>query len=162
VWTPRGQTPALDYNFNWKSLLAVAGLKMRNLYFRIYAGSVKSPQVVEFLEALGRHIDGPLLVVWDGLPALRSRLVRDHMRGASRSNACPATRRNSIGSSTSGATGSNANWPTSARKTIGNSARLRETACTVGAAAGAGSRLTGSSLRCVWNDSVLGGSKQER
>jgi transposase len=78
---PRGQTPVLNYNFNWKSLSAVAGLTMWNFYFRIYAGSVKSPQVVEFLEALERHIHGPLLVVWDGLPAHRSRLVRDHIAG---------------------------------------------------------------------------------
>jgi len=79
MWAPRGQTPVLDYNFNWKSLSAVAGLTMWNFYFRIYAGSVKSPQVMEFLDALARHIPGPLLVVWDGLPAHRSRLVRDHI-----------------------------------------------------------------------------------
>jgi transposase len=81
MWAPRGQTPVLDYNFNWKSLSAVAGLTMGNFYFRLYAGSVKSPQVVEFLDALARHIHGPLLVVWDGLPAHRSRLVRDHIAG---------------------------------------------------------------------------------
>ena len=81
MWAPRGQTPVLDYNFNWKSLSAVAGLTMWNFYFRIYAGSVKSPQVVDFLDALARHIDGPLLVVWDGLPAHRSRMVRDHIAG---------------------------------------------------------------------------------
>ena len=81
MWAPRGQTPVLDYNFNWKSLSAVAGLTPWSFYFRIYAGSVKGPQVVEFLEALRRHIRGPLLVVWDGLPAHRSRLVRDHVEG---------------------------------------------------------------------------------
>ena len=69
----------LEYNFNWKSLSAVAGLTALNFYFRIYAGSVKGPQVVEFLGALVRHIPRPLLVVWDGLPAHRSRLVRDHL-----------------------------------------------------------------------------------
>ena len=30
---------------------------------------------------LTRHIRGPLLVIWDGLPAHRSRLVRDHILG---------------------------------------------------------------------------------
>ena len=54
MWAPRGQTPVLDYNFNWKSLSAVAGLTVWNFYFRLYAGSVKSPQVVEFLQALVR------------------------------------------------------------------------------------------------------------
>ena len=57
----------------------MAGLTALNFYFRIYAGSVKGPQVVEFLGALIRHIQRPLLVVWDGLPAHRSRLVRDYI-----------------------------------------------------------------------------------
>jgi transposase len=79
TWAPRGQTPVLEYNFNWKSLSAVAGLTLWNFYFRLYPGAVKSAQVVDFLEALRRHIRGPLLVVWDGLPAHRSRLVRDYL-----------------------------------------------------------------------------------
>jgi transposase len=35
--------------------------------------------VVDFLGALKRHIPTPLLVVWDGLPAHRSRLVREYI-----------------------------------------------------------------------------------
>ena len=79
TWAPKGQTPVLEYNFNWKSLSAVAGLTLLNFYFRLYPGAVKSQQVVDFLAALRRHIRGPLLVVWDGLPAHRSRLVRDYL-----------------------------------------------------------------------------------
>ena len=79
TWAPKGQTPVLEYNFNWKSLSAVAGLTLLNFYFRLYPGAVKSPQVVDFLAALRRHISGLLIVVWDGLPAHRSRLVRDYL-----------------------------------------------------------------------------------
>ena len=79
TWAPKGQTPVLEYNFNWKSLSAVAGLTLLNFYFRLYPGAVKSPQVVDFLAALRRHIRCPLLVVWDRLPAHRSRLVRDYL-----------------------------------------------------------------------------------
>ena len=79
TWAPKGQTPVLEYNFNWKSLSAVAGLTLLNFYFRLYPGAVKSQQVVDFLAALRRHISGPLLVVWDSLPAHRSRLVRDYL-----------------------------------------------------------------------------------
>jgi hypothetical protein len=46
----------------------VAGLTLLNFYFRLYAGSVKGPQVVDFLSALVRHIHRPLILVWDGLP----------------------------------------------------------------------------------------------
>jgi len=79
TWAPRGQTPILEFNFNWKSLSAVAGLTFLSFYFRLYAGAVKSPQVIDFLQALVQHIRKPLLLVWDRLPAHRSRLVRDYI-----------------------------------------------------------------------------------
>lgn len=50
----------------------MAGITFFNFYFRLYQGSVKSPEVVDFLQALLRHIAGPLLIVWDGLSAHRS------------------------------------------------------------------------------------------
>ncbi len=57
----------------------MAGLTFWNFYFRLYAGSVKAPEVVDFLQALALHIRQPLLLVWDRLPAHRSRLVRDYI-----------------------------------------------------------------------------------
>jgi transposase len=79
TWAPRGETPILEFNFNWKSVSAAAGLTFGNFYFRLYPGSIKSPQVVDFLNALVRHIPQPLMLVWDGLPAHRSRLVQGHI-----------------------------------------------------------------------------------
>ena len=61
TWAPRGQTPILQYNFNWKSLSVAAALTLLNFYFRIYAGAIKKEQVVDFLQALVRHLDQPLL-----------------------------------------------------------------------------------------------------
>jgi len=46
-----------------------------NFYFRLFPGAIKGPQIVEFLEHLLRHLPGKLLVIWDGLPGHRSRLV---------------------------------------------------------------------------------------
>lgn len=79
TWAPRGQTPVLEYSFNWKSLSVVAGLTLLSFYFRLYAGAVKSAQVVDFLQALVRHIGRPLIAVWDRLPAHRSAIVRDYI-----------------------------------------------------------------------------------
>lgn len=67
----------LQYNFNWDTLSVAAGITFLNFYFRLYEGSIKSAQVVEFLQALLRHIPGALLIVWDRLPAHRSRITRD-------------------------------------------------------------------------------------
>ncbi len=40
-------------------------------------GAIKSPQIIEFLKHLMRHVPGPLLVVWEGLPSHRSGVVRE-------------------------------------------------------------------------------------
>ena len=77
TWAPRGQTPVLQYHFNWKTLSAMAGMTWWNFYFRLFPGT-SQPQVIEFLQHLLRHMRGKLLVIWDGLPGHRSR-VRDFM-----------------------------------------------------------------------------------
>ena len=76
-WAPRGKTPVLSFNFNWERLSVSAGLTLRNFYFRLYPGAIGQVEVIDFLKALLRHIDKPLLIVWDRLPAHRSRLVRE-------------------------------------------------------------------------------------
>jgi hypothetical protein len=47
-----------------------------NFHFHLHPGSIRAPQVVEFLGALRRQVRGPLLVIWDRLPLHRSALVR--------------------------------------------------------------------------------------
>ncbi len=56
-----------------------AGLTVWNFYFRLYPGSIKKAQVRDFLQALVRHLPGPLLLLWDRLSAHRSRLVQDYI-----------------------------------------------------------------------------------
>ena len=79
TWAPRGQTPVLQYNFNWKTLSVAAGLTVWNFYFRLYPGSMKKAQVRDFLQTLVRHLPGPLLLLWDRLPGHRSRLSTDYI-----------------------------------------------------------------------------------
>ena len=67
----------LQYHFTWKTLSAIAGITLWNFYFRLFPGAIKAPQIVEFLEHLLRHLPGKLLVIWDGLPGHRSRLVAE-------------------------------------------------------------------------------------
>lgn len=66
----------LQYHFTWKTLSAIAGVTWRNFYFRLYPGSIRAPQAVEFLTHLLRHLRGEVLVIWDGLPVHRSRRVK--------------------------------------------------------------------------------------
>jgi transposase len=66
-------------HFNWHQLSAIAGLTFWNFYFKLVPGAFNAQRVVEFLEQLRQQIKRPLLVIWDGLPAHRSRLVRDYV-----------------------------------------------------------------------------------
>lgn len=59
TWAPRGQTPQLQFHFNWKQLSVIAGITWWQFYFRLYPGAIKAPQVVEFLGHLTRQIPGP-------------------------------------------------------------------------------------------------------
>ena len=69
----------LQYHFNWHQLSVIAGITFRRFYFRLFPGAIKGPQIIEFLHALGRQLRRPLLVIWDGLPAHRSALVREYL-----------------------------------------------------------------------------------
>ena len=80
TWAPRGQTPILQYNFNWKKLSAVAGLTLRRFYFELYPGAIRGAELVDFAEKLRYRLPAKLLVIWDGLAVHRSRLVRDYLR----------------------------------------------------------------------------------
>ncbi len=47
------------------------------LPFQIHPGAIKSPQVIEFLRTLLRHLQAPLLIIWDGAAIHRSKLVKE-------------------------------------------------------------------------------------
>ena len=58
TWAPRGQTPVLQYHFNWKTLSAAAAITWWNFYFRLYPKTMRGPEVVDFLSHLLRHLTG--------------------------------------------------------------------------------------------------------
>lgn len=79
TWAPRGQTPILQYSFSLKQLSVIAGVSFWRFYFRLFPGTIRTPQVIEFLKALQGTIGKKLLIIWDRLQAHRSRLVRRHV-----------------------------------------------------------------------------------
>lgn len=76
TWAPVGQTPIIQFHFNWKHVSAIAVLSRRN---RLHDGAIKSAQIVEFLKALHVHLKRRLMIVWDGAAQHRSRIVRDYL-----------------------------------------------------------------------------------
>lgn len=47
--------------------------------FRLHEGGIKKEQHVEFLKALRAYLKRPLVIIWDGLEAHRSKLVREYL-----------------------------------------------------------------------------------
>jgi len=70
----------LQYHFHGKTISVAAGITWWNFYFQIFEKSIGKEQVVEFLMHLLQHLSGPLLIIWDRLPAHRSRLVAEFVR----------------------------------------------------------------------------------
>jgi transposase len=79
TWAPKGQTPQLVFSHSWGKLSVIAGITWWEFYFRLYRGSLKGRQAVEFLGHLRHQIPGKLLVIWDGLAVHRSRTVRHYV-----------------------------------------------------------------------------------
>jgi transposase len=80
TWAPKGQTPTMQYSFNWKNLSVIGGITLRSVYFRMFTGSIKSEQIVLFLRDLFRHLKGKVILIWDRLPAHRSKIVQEFLR----------------------------------------------------------------------------------
>lgn len=78
TWALRGHTPLIRFHFSWTHLSVIAALSRTNVLFRLHKGSIKKEEAVDFLKALKAHLRQPLLVIWDGLKAHRSQLVRNY------------------------------------------------------------------------------------
>jgi hypothetical protein len=81
TWAPRGQTPPLVEPFNWKTLSGIASVltqpdgRRSRWLLAVHRGSIRSAQVVLFLNSLKRHRRRPVILLWDRLLAHRSRRV---------------------------------------------------------------------------------------
>ncbi len=58
----------------------IAGVTLWNFYFQFFEQTIKSEQIIEFLKHLLRYIDGDNLLIWDRLPAHRSKVTQKFIR----------------------------------------------------------------------------------
>ena len=80
TYAPRGQTPELRYPY-WEHLSMISAITPEGRLFTMTReDSFDGEAIAQFLTHLLRHIPGKLLVVWDRLPAHRSRVIRDFLR----------------------------------------------------------------------------------
>lgn len=82
TWAPQGQTPCLREPFNWQRLsgiglvLTTPTARRLRWFLTFHPGGIRSAHVVRFLKALRHHRRRRVLLLWDRLPAHRSRLTQ--------------------------------------------------------------------------------------
>jgi transposase len=86
TYAPVGQTPIIRAILSRDHRSAMGGITPEGkLYLMVQERAYRGPDVVGFLKHLARHIAGKLLVLWDGAPIHRSRIVKEYLsNGAAR------------------------------------------------------------------------------
>jgi hypothetical protein len=80
TYAPVGQTPILR---EWRTrdhLAAISAISPEGkLYFHCQDHAINSADVVAFLEHLLREVPGRILIIWDGSPIHRSRVIKEFL-----------------------------------------------------------------------------------
>lgn len=79
TWAPKGETPVVQFHFNWDHVSMIAAMHRDGFTFRLHDGAICKQQIVELLRALRMHYRRKLLIIWDGAKPHRSQLVRDYV-----------------------------------------------------------------------------------
>lgn len=87
TWALKGKTPIIASTGSWKNL-SLSGIIITTpagnrpqFFLRIFGGSMKALDILQFVKELKRHLCGKkLLLFWDGLPAHRAKVITDHLK----------------------------------------------------------------------------------
>lgn len=86
TWGPRGQTPVVAIRGrSWRRVSAIGALAYRldgseaRVFVCMHDDTIRTAQVRRFVTHLHRYVDGPVLLVWDGLNAHRTATVRERV-----------------------------------------------------------------------------------
>ncbi len=87
TYAPVGQTPVLRAWCTRDHLSAISAISPEGkVYFHSQDSAITSADVVAFLEHLLREVPGRMVLIWDGAPIHRSRVIRDFLaNGAAQS-----------------------------------------------------------------------------
>jgi transposase len=76
-WAPVGETPVVKFPLRGGRLSAISGVTMDGrVYFRMNDGSVKAGEVATFVRHILRQIQGPIVLIWDGISTHRAGEVK--------------------------------------------------------------------------------------
>ena len=81
TYAPVGQTPILQEHLSYDRLSAMSGITPEGkLLMMEQERAFKGKDVVRFLKHALHHIPGKLLVIWDGSPIHRSKVVKEFLQ----------------------------------------------------------------------------------
>ena len=86
TWGKRGKTPIIKTTGSWKTLSVTGVIAVRGhgrkprAYFTVKKGAVRSNDTIRTLKHLMRSVRGILALLWDGLPAHRSKAVQTFLK----------------------------------------------------------------------------------
>ncbi len=86
TWAPKGATPVLHVPLTHDHLSAISGITLDGrLYMQVQEDAFNAADVVGFLRVLLRKIRGKVLVIWDGAPIHKGKVIQDYLaRGAAK------------------------------------------------------------------------------
>jgi hypothetical protein len=80
TYAPTGEIPILREWWTRDHLSAISAISPEGkLYFRCQDHVINSADVVAFLEHLLREVPGRMLIIWDGAPIHRSRVIKEFL-----------------------------------------------------------------------------------
>jgi transposase len=80
TYAPVGHTPILREWYTRDHLSAISAISPEGkLYFHCQDCALNSDDVVAFLEHLLREVPGQMVVIWDGAPIHRSRIIKEFL-----------------------------------------------------------------------------------
>ena len=80
TYAPRGCTPVLQVPLTRDHLSAISALTATGrVLMHVPEEAFRGPRVVGFLKHLLQHLTGKLLVIWDGAPIHRSKVVKQFL-----------------------------------------------------------------------------------
>lgn len=80
TWAPSGATPILRCKLTRDHLSVISAITPEgHLYFQTRTDAFDSAAVIAFLELLQVQIEGHLLIIWDGAPIHRSKVIKQYL-----------------------------------------------------------------------------------
>lgn len=85
TWAKKGDTPIIRHYFDKEKLNTIACIDCKgdgtdaDVMFYMQPTSVKSENIIDFLDALHREVPGKLVLLWDGYSPHKSKVVKEHI-----------------------------------------------------------------------------------